>query len=93
MGVCGECALWRTRQRVTSVCVGVAGVWWHLCVCVCGSPQTCTASRRLVGMVEERRQSGRVGYYGDCSVDCVRFQLSRRSGTFRVKYPVPDLGN
>ena len=37
---------------------------WHLCVCVCGSPQTCTASRRLVGMVEERRNSQAVGYYG-----------------------------
>ena len=77
--------------------VCVCGVWqvcvWHLCVCVCVSPQTCTASRRLVGMVEERRQSGRVDYYGGCSIDCVRFQLSRRSGTFWVKYPVPDLGN
>ena len=75
-------------------CVWVARcVVAPVCVCVCGSPQTCTASKRLVGMVEEGRQSGRVGCYGGCSVDCMRFQLSRRSGTFWVKYPVPDLGN
>ena len=61
------------------------------CVCVCVGLLRPAPPRRLVGMVEERRQSGRVGYYGGCSVDCMRFQLSRRSGTFWVKYPVPDL--
>ena len=66
------------------VCVDVAGVWWHLCVCGCGSPQTCTASRRLVGMVEERRNSQAVGFYGGYCELCVRFRLSRRCGTFSV---------
>ena len=64
MGVCGECALWRTGSVLVCACVGWQVCVWHLCVCVCGSPQTCTASRRLVGMVEERRNSQAVGCYG-----------------------------
>ena len=54
---------------VCEVCgCGHAQVAAPVCVCTCAcvhvGPQTCTASRRLVGMVEERRNSQAVGFYG-----------------------------
>ena len=76
----------------------------HECVCGCGrcvvAPMcVCVWVSSDLHRLEEvgghgrGEEAGRAGYYGGCSVDCMRFQLSRRSGTFWVKYPIPDLGN
>ena len=67
---------------------GHAQVAAPVCVCTCAcvhvGPQTCTASRRLVVMVEEQERSLQSRRVGGSSVDCLCFCLSRRTGTSLV---------
>ena len=61
-----EAACWRVKCVEVALVRVAAPVRARVreCTCACAPAQTCTASRRLVGMVEERRSSQAVGFYG-----------------------------